>query len=66
MSDWLNIICVIMVIEVDEPDFLQDNLVNDNPISDMDASITCKILRKCFPNLWILQYLSDLFKSSFF
>ncbi len=60
-----------MVIEADEPDFLEGNLVNDNPISDMDASITCQVLRKCFPNLWILQDLSDLlrvlsFRTAFF
>ena len=52
------------MIEVNEPDFCKNNLINDNPISDMDTSITRKVLRKCFPNLRILQYFSNIFKSS--
>ena len=51
------------MIKVNEPDFCDNDLINDDPISDMDASITSKVLRKCFSNLWILQYFSNLFKS---
>jgi len=61
-----DIVCVIVMIKVNEPDFCDNNLINDNPISDMDASITSKVLGKCFSNLRILQDFSDLFKSSFF
>jgi predicted membrane GTPase involved in stress response len=61
-----DIVCVIVMIKVNEPDFCNNNLINDNPISDMDASITSKVLGKCFSNLRILQDFSDLFKSSFF
>ena len=53
-----------MMIKVNEPYFWNNDLINDNPISDMDTSIACKVLRKCFPNLRILQYFSNLFKSS--
>jgi len=60
------VVCVIVMIKVHEPDFCDNNLINDNPISDMDASITSKVLGKCFSNLRILQDFSDLFKSSFF
>jgi len=60
------VVCVIVMIEVNEPDFCKNNLINDYPISDMDTSITRKVLRKCFPNLRILQNFSNLFKSSFF
>ena len=60
------VVGVVVMIEVNEPDFCDNNLINDNPISDMDASITSKVLGKCFSNFWILQNFSDLFKSSFF
>lgn len=60
------IVCVVVMIKVNEPDFCDNDLINDNPISDMDASITRKVLGKCFPNLRILQDFSNLFKSSFF
>ncbi len=60
------VVCVIVMIKVNEPDFCDNNLINDNPISDMGASITSKVLRKCFSNLRILQDFSNLFKSSFF
>ena len=43
------VVCVIVMIEVNEPDFCDNNLINDNPISDMDTTITRKVLRKCFP-----------------
>ena len=58
------VVCIIVMIKVDEPDFCDNDLINDDPISDMDASITSKVLRKCFSNLRILQYFSNLFKSS--
>jgi len=60
------VVCIIVMIEVNEPDFCDSNPINDNPISDMGASITSKVLRKCFSNLRILQDFSNLFKSSFF
>ena len=53
------------MIKVNEPYFWNNDLVNDHPISDMDTSITSKVLRKCFPNLRILQNFSNIFKSSF-
>jgi hypothetical protein len=56
------VVCVIVMIEVNEPDFCDNNLINDNPISDMGASITSKVLRKCFSNLRILQDFSNLFR----
>jgi len=60
------VVCVIMMIKVNEPDFCDNDLINDDPISDMDASIACKVLRKCLSNLRILQDFPNLFKSSFF
>ena len=54
------------MININEPDFFDKNLINDEPISDMDASITSKILCKCLSNLRILQDFPNLFKSSFF
>jgi len=54
------------MIKVNEPDFCDNDLINDDPISDMDASITSKVLRKCLSNLRILQDFPNLFKSSFF
>jgi len=60
------VVCVIVMIKVNEPDFFNKNLINDNPISDMDASITSKVLCKCLSNLRILQDFPNLFKSSFF
>jgi hypothetical protein len=59
------VICVIMMIKVYEPDFCDNNLINDYPISDMGTSITSKVLRKCFPNLRILQNFSNFFNGSF-
>ena len=55
------VVCVIVMIKVNEPDFCDNDLINDDPISDMDASITSKVLRKCFSNLWILQDFSNFF-----
>lgn len=60
------VVCVIVMIKVNEPDFCDNDLINDDPISDMDASITSKVLRKCLSNLRILQDFPNLFKSSFF
>ena len=60
------VVCVIVMIKVNEPDFCDNDLINDDPISDMDASIISKVLRECLSNPRILQNFPNLFKSSFF
>ena len=60
-----DIVSIIMMFEVHEPDFCNRDFINDDPISNMDATITREILRERFPNIGILQDFSNLFKSSF-